>query len=616
MPLHILLISTDQAFTHSITDLLADDGHTVVSLPPAGRHFKIDTPAPDVIVCDLPGDGGQVIETVTRLQKGRETRHVPIIAVSSFPEYEFELHQTFDFLTKPVDFLRLRGDLATIERGARQMAPQVEEDFSDEAFRLFVDYLVTHSGLRFERRNARFLARGIIARMNVLQSGSYRDYYNYLSRYGETRQELQKLLQLLTVGETYFFRYRAHFEVLGRLLKKEFVGAPEKKLRIWSAGCSTGEEPYSIAMTIMDLFPDWRSRDIEILATDINRRALKKAAEGIYRPWAMRATDQRHQKRYFDQQDDHYRIKDDVKRLVRLFPLNLQTGPYPSKNEGLAEVDIIFCRNVLIYFDLESMRRVVENFAETLHPGGYLFLGHAETLAFLSSRFERHSSGGGFYYRKRGMPQAAEVKERRPVRERRSISPVPLLPLQRSTVIQREVPPALLQPAEPDLEALYTQARRLFDEENFTAAGLLVERILEKAPREPRALVLRGFVLANRGQTEESLEVCRKVQALDDLLPDGYLLRGLLFEMLDKPEEAMAEYRKAILLAGDFMMPHYCLGRLLLRLGRKKDGMRELRNCCTILERSADDGAVPYAGGASRGVLLAKLRQELAVEER
>ena len=602
MPLRIGIISGEEAFARSLANVLTCDGHTILILP-VGEVRK-QTPLPELYIAVIAAEGGDIIETVIRLHKGRETRGVPVVVVSSSPELEDELPPVFDFMRKPVDMTRLREDIRIIERGTNgPVRASAERQLTEAEYRKFNDYLVSCCGLRFAPRNMTFLTRGIRSRMQVLQIHSYGEYYDFLTRYQESRQEMQKLLQLLTVGETYFFRYRPHFEVLSRLIRKEFGQEGKQSLRIWSAGCSTGEEPYSIAMSILDAVPDWRSRDVTVLATDINKRSLKMASEGVYRPWAMRAMDQRHIRRYFDRTGDSYRLKDEVRDAVTFFPLNLKS-PFPLPARGLADLDVVFCRNVLIYFGIDDSRSIVEKLAATLKPGGYLFLGHSETLSFLSTQFERHSYAGGFYYRKRGdATPAAVIRERRGAREPKRTRPVPVKP----------IPPvvaAVVEP-EPDPEALFALAVARFGNEEYQAAALALEKVVAMQPGHVGALVLRSFILANSGRLDAAFSLCERALSLDDLRPDAYLLKGLILELTGQDSLAVAEYRKAILLDMSFLMPHYYLGRLLLRLGRETEGRRELRTCLRTLERSAGDEAIPYGGGMTRSVLLQQLRREI-----
>ncbi|HYR02123.1 MAG TPA: response regulator, partial [Syntrophobacteria bacterium] len=216
MPRNILLVHTNEALGRFLTVLLQQDGHRIV---PAGSVKEVlravQTTAPHVVIIEDGCPDISTVDLVQRLQRGEENVQLPIIVISADPAMEYELHHVFDFLLKPVDVNRLRQDLALLARGGRKRVPPARlGHLTEEESRLYCDYLLTHSGLHFERRNLKLLERGITSRMAALHSASYRDYFDYLTEYRESRQELQKLLQHLTVGETYFFRYRAHFDAL------------------------------------------------------------------------------------------------------------------------------------------------------------------------------------------------------------------------------------------------------------------------------------------------------------------------------------------------------------------------------------------------------------------
>ncbi len=369
-----------------------------------------------------------------------------------------------------------------------------------------------------------------------------------------------------------------------------------------------------MAMTVMETLPDWRERDIRIIATDINNRALKRARDGVYSAWALRVTERHYLDRYFEQVGKSYLLADEVKKLVTFSHLNLQTDPFPTPDGELRDFDAIFCRNVMIYFTLPTTKKIVDRFADSLVCGGFLFLGHAETLAQVSVRFERASYAEGFFYRKKSDSAPEGRPEPRPVRQ----EPWPVRPEAPKAVPVRPAPARPVPPppvvaegvAEPGPEVSFQRATALFNAEQFAEASRLVGQILRHDPEHVGALVMHGFILANKGDFEEGLEVCNRVLGIDDLRPEAYFLRGVILDMLDR-QTAVEEYRKAILLQMDFVMPHYQLGRLYIRQGKVREGVRELRNSLKILERGGAESLVPYSGGLSREVFLEQLRLEL-----
>jgi chemotaxis protein methyltransferase CheR len=203
-------------------------------------------------------------------------------------------------------------------------------------------------------------------------------------RFGADREtEFRDLASVLSNNETYFFRERAQLQALcGDILVELQAAAP--RVRIWSAACSSGEEPYSLAMSLLETGRIAES-NISIKATDISQRVLEMCARGYYRALSFRATEPAMVQRYFSVSGDGFLIADRVKRLVQFSTLNLMDDRKVAAN---GPFDAIFCRNVLIYFDKPTQKRVVESFAHALRPGGYLFLGHAESLFGLTNVYD------------------------------------------------------------------------------------------------------------------------------------------------------------------------------------------------------------------------------------
>ncbi len=266
-----------------------------------------------------------------------------------------------------------------------------EIPMSLEEFRLLRDFVYQYCGLHFSEESKYILEKRLGRRLQHLRLNSYKDYYYYL-RYNAARdQELTELINLLTTNETYFFREEFQLRSFSEEIVPEICRRKQEKgehrLRIWSAGCSTGEEPYTIAMLLLEN-PAVQGWQIEIVGTDISQRVLQIARKGLYGESSFRTTPERYRRRYFRSQDGKWLIDDRVKRLVTISHLNLFDRPRVAL---LGRMDIIFCRNVIIYFDLSAKKRVVETFHQRLDSGGYLLLGHSESLMNITTLFElRH----------------------------------------------------------------------------------------------------------------------------------------------------------------------------------------------------------------------------------
>lgn len=256
----------------------------------------------------------------------------------------------------------------------------------EDVFRLLRDLISDYCGLYFDDSSKYIVEHRLNRRLRLRMLDDFRDYYRFLLFDRGKEEEMAAIVDILTVNETYFFREMNQLRAFSEEICEEMHSAKtaSKRLRIWSAGCSSGEEPYTIAMLVLerrDLFKDF---DVEIIGSDINRRVLQTARKGVYGKNSFRAIDERYLGRYFEKEDDRYRVKDKVKELVNFNYLNLLD---PVKAKLIGTMDVIFCRNVLIYFHIDSKKKLINNFSQKLVGGGYLLLGHAESLMNVSTSF-------------------------------------------------------------------------------------------------------------------------------------------------------------------------------------------------------------------------------------
>ncbi|ACM59705.1 chemotaxis protein methyltransferase CheR [Caldicellulosiruptor bescii] len=250
------------------------------------------------------------------------------------------------------------------------------------------DFIYKITGLYFSDDKKSYIQKRLKIAMDNL---AITDFWEYLKRIETDRNALNKLLELITTNETYFFRDIPQLDMFSKDVLPELLNRKASKgdfrLKIWSAGCSTGEEPYTIAIILkerLEYFDDW---DIEILGTDISERVLRLAQDAIYLPRSLKDVPEYIKLKYFEYSpvDKMYKLKDEIKKLVTFRYLNLYDE---SKMRLMRNYDVIFCRNVLIYFDEESRKKVVEYFYDALNPGGYIFLGHSESILRITKAFE------------------------------------------------------------------------------------------------------------------------------------------------------------------------------------------------------------------------------------
>lgn len=278
------------------------------------------------------------------------------------------------------------------------MTPEIQ--MNPDEFRLLRDFVYQHCGLNFTDDSKYLLEKRLAKRLQKHNLKTFKDYYYFLRYNPNKDQELSEVVDQLTTNETYFFREDFQLqtfveEILPEIRKRKEQDG-QKTLRIWSAGCSSGEEPYTIAMLLLG-HPWLRSWRVEVIGTDISHRVLHMAREGIYGEASFRSTDPQLRERFFTEHDGRSRVKDEVRNLVSISHLNLFDA---NRIALLGKMDVIFCRNVIIYFDQAGKKRVIENFYQRLVPDGFLLLGHSESLMNISTSFQlRHFQHDMVYQR-------------------------------------------------------------------------------------------------------------------------------------------------------------------------------------------------------------------------
>lgn len=261
---------------------------------------------------------------------------------------------------------------------------------SDQEFRLFQELVRTHTGIALTEQKRNLVSSRLGRRLRALGLASFKGYYDYLTA-AEGQDELENFINAITTNKTDFYREQQHFEFLGKEIlptwKAQAARTGERRIRIWSAGCSTGEEPYTIAITLRESLENLLAWDVRILASDIDTQVLAQAAQGIYPAERVAEIPRPILERYFlrgvGAQAGLVRVTKELRTLVTFRRINLLEEPWPIRTQ----FDCIFCRNVIIYFDKPTQSRLMERFATYLKTDGYLFLGHSESLYGVSDRF-------------------------------------------------------------------------------------------------------------------------------------------------------------------------------------------------------------------------------------
>jgi len=272
---------------------------------------------------------------------------------------------------------------------------------TDAEFRMFCELVKSRCGLHFDEDSRFIVEKRLARRVRECGLGSFAAYHLLLRRGGEGEEEFSNVVDALTTNETYFFREIGQMralmeEIMPALIRRRRSAGIDAPIGIWSAGCSSGEEPFTVAMLAAEAGYQV-GKDLRIYASDISRSMLHRCRRGVYREASFRETSDELRQRYFVDKDGQIRICDEIKNQVDFIQINLLDR---GKIALLGSMDVILCRNVIIYFDLPTKQRVIETFHDKLRPGGYLLLGHSESLINVSSAFELEHLTRDLVYRR------------------------------------------------------------------------------------------------------------------------------------------------------------------------------------------------------------------------
>ncbi len=543
---------------------------------------------------------------------------------------------------------------------------------SSDDFCLFQELLIEMSGLFFEESRNQSLHLALWQRLQRRGYDSYREYYNLLKFHPEGRLEIRELLDLITIGETYFFRNKAQFDVLMKFVLPEIMQRKmdprDKRLRVWSAGCSGGDETFSIAMAMMEVVPSHEDWHISILGTDINRNGLTSAKEALYNEKHIGHLPREYVAKYFTTRGTTYALNPNVRELASFEYHNLAKDPFI--HEKMQNADIIFCRNVMIYFDSQTTQRVIENFHNCLARDGYLFLGHAETLWQITNQFERVEFPQTFIYKKKLAPFGEDTtKPFIAVPEiavgNGVLSPAPIyasarlgsgFPFEGDGNRQREGL-ALSQPPAADWEVGglsvihrrnlpngssrqdqgvgLLEKRKPFDpswgsygiegEADSAYHGAAIESggmkseiatassdsINQRRTNDMHSYLTRATALANEAKYKEATDILGRILELDNLSVEAHYLLGVLSYKNSNLLEAETQFRKVIYVDPDFVIAYFNLGNMYLYQRKLIEAAREFRNAIRLLEKRPKEEQIRFCEDFTVEFLLRACRKSL-----
>jgi chemotaxis protein methyltransferase CheR len=414
--------------------------------------------------------------------------------------------------------------------------------------------IAAHTGLHFPEERRNDLQRGLADAAAELGFEDARSCANWLLSGEPTKPQLDTLASHLTIGETYFFREPKAFaalatEILPALIQKR--RGNEQRLRLWSTACSTGEEAYSLAILIQQVLPDWRHWQVSILATDINGRSLQKGMRGVYGEWSFRDTPPDFKERYFETTaEGRYSVKPEIRRNVRFAQINLAQDGFPSLATDTNAMDLVFCRNVLIYFEPSHATALIEKLRRSIVEDGWLVVSPSECSQTLFAGFSAVNFPGAVLYRKGS-------SERQPA----SFGELPDSPLPPINLTIPKLPRVVLKTEE---FAHLTRSR------------------------------------ANEGRLDEALDWSERWIVADKLDPVAHYLNAMVLQELGEREQARRSLQRALYLQPDFVLAHFALGNLA---ERRLDSHRHFANALDLLRRMRAADLVPESDGLTAGRL-------------
>lgn len=451
------------------------------------------------------------------------------------------------------------------------------------------DFVADTMGLHFPPERLPDLQRGLAAAAVDLGFDDAESCADQMLAAAPSRDDLRVLASHLTVGETYFFRDEALFDRLSTTVVPALVRAREhqhgdRRLRLWSAGCCTGEEAYSLAILLHRVIPDLARWYVSILATDINLRFLRTATTGVYGEWSFRNAPAGFKERWFrPTSGGKYALVPEVKRLVTFVPSNLVDDTFPALATDTNAMDLILCRNVLMYFTPVQARKVVARLHRTLVDGGILAVSPSEVSSELFDRFTALSYPGVTLYVKEGAKAAS----------------FPSSPSSASSA-DDVVASDTHEPAGQPLRV---------------PPGAPAATAPSPHPHRSRDLSLQARTLANEGRLAEALDVCDRWIATDKVDAAGHYLRALVLLERGDFDGASDALQRAVYLKPDLATAHFTLGNLARGRGRADESARHFRNALDLLAGQRPDAILPETGGLTAGGLGEIIRELTALEQ-
>jgi chemotaxis protein methyltransferase CheR len=484
--------------------------------------------------------------------------------------------------------------------------------FNGSLIQSFTRLIAEQTGLDIKAHEQTTLSAKIALRIKALRLTTPQDYYLLLANKSiESWQEWQILVSLITNSESYFFRDKGQFALLTNHILPELIQKQRhhKTLRICSAGCSTGEEPYSLAILLKELIPDIAKWSVLVLGIDINSVALEKAEAGVYRNWSFRGTSLEIQQRYFKYSQDHYHLHPQIKQMVKFQSCNLVKDQFPQLHSELRDMNLIVCRNVFIYFEENAIAKVLDKFYQTLQPFGYLLTGHAELHAQDLGQFQTKVFSESLIYQRPNHSAVASSRIK-PLPPPSFVAAKPTEP-DRSTTAPVAIP-APSTPSAPVSETeLLRRAELLVQQKAYHLAIAQIKQALKHYPRNAKAYELVAQIAAIKGEDETVVRYCKQALKIDSFAISPQYLLAKVAQKRGDLAEAKRIFKRIIYLEPASVAAYFELSKLYQAEADQERATKMQQTALTVLSQLSPNTVVPELNHVTVEQLIFTLATQL-----
>lgn len=447
------------------------------------------------------------------------------------------------------------------------------------------------------------LTSALIKFLNTSGNLSFIDCYKLMSSGSrEGALLLNKIIPLITISETYFFRNSSDINTLKKYILPELINKhrnSSKTLRVWSAGCASGEEAYSLAISIFELIPDIESWNIFVLGSDIDSEALENARKGIYKKWALREVHDDTIRKYFSQKNDTFELKERYKQMVTFQCINLCDDFYISHNYLISNMDLILCKNVTLYFRSVTTKRIIDNFYNALSDGGYLIMGHADHSSEYCKRFILKTFPDSLVYHKLRQEDSQKIGLY-------SFDPINIIPFRENTLPPREVKIELRRKNCKET-SIFEDAYQFMLRCEYDRAIDHFAKVLKINSLNSRACYMTACILANRGELKEAAAWCNRALRVNPLFSEAYYLLSLLQLNSNNIDASISLLKKVLYINPKSVLAYIQLGYIYRKRGVCKTSIKMFQNARYLLLNMDPAETVVKGEGIIAGNLLSML---------